>query len=238
VSAGTVCATCEFKNAPRILVRDGHETVTLFSESSSPDFWAKASVNNPILDDYESWVRNHTNVDQIFLLKRQRAIFAKYNQTQDVKLFDQVIKGRIGAIVKPSCLEELLLAQHLQNAGRYAFAEYGAYVLENDADQTLKVYFATNKEASVTFPPMILDAVVNDLKAGYALRAFVHNHPFIFDGEDIGGTDIGSTPDFMTFGKYAKQLGLQSARITNGFNTIVYFPEDLQKALSILQGTR
>jgi len=231
-------AKCEFKNAPTILQQDGKTIDMLFAEKMSPEFWQASDLGTPALNSYRNWASLHTNVDQIFLLKRERAIFAKIPEPKDVMLFDQIIEGKIGTLTLSACIEDLLFERHLQNVGRSeTLAEFGGAILEKESTQEMKAYFITTAEEDigVGVSDIILHSIEKDKENGFVFRTFIHNHTFVFDNEDIGGANIGSTPDYEAAADYEKRFQLQSERITNGFHTLQYSMNDVHKALAILR---
>lgn len=65
------------------------------------------------------------------------------------------------------------------------------------------------------------------LESGYTLESHIHNHPHLLDNSiDYGGTLVPSGMsgvsggDIGAYQKMAKDFGLQSFQITNGFSSL------------------
>lgn len=228
-------ADCKFQNTPTNLPNGGKETVLIFSEPISSDHWSPGKVDSPLFKQYETWLQSRvSDLSQVSLLKRQRAIYAGIPAPKEVKLFDAILKRELGQLLQPTCIELLLFTKHLENVGAQAYAEFGAFVLENSRTRSLKIYFLSNSQEWLPIPKTLLTEMEADIAVGFELKTLIHNHPFGLGHTDIGGTVIGSPPDFKSFSNYIRTHGLQTARITNGLDTMLYSRRDIDLANALL----
>lgn len=157
------------------------------------------------------------------LLKRQRRIFERARMTGELFKFDILLEGRAGIIREISCLESLLLAEHLgAHPERPELeTEFSAFILERAG--ALRVYFQSGRKLSTPDPKPALERIARDLVDGWRVLSLLHNHPFAFENPsgDMSGTTIPSRQDADVFVYFAGELGLEQAWITNGFNTLV-----------------
>jgi hypothetical protein len=134
-----------------------------------------------------------------------------------------VLAGAVGALRPIDCLEALLVDYQ---AARFPMAshptEFHAVVMERgDAGgRQVRVYFAAS---SAPWPPratLLLDHAEADRRDGWRAVAHLHNHPFLFaSAGDIAGANAPSLTDVQFWRHLRDSLGVESARVTNGFAT-------------------
>ena len=128
-----------------------------------------------------------------------------------------------GTLRPNDCLEALLVEYQ---AARFPMAshptEFHAVVMErSDAGRRwVRVYFAAS---SAPWPPkasLLFERAAADRAAGWRAVAHLHNHPFEFaNGGDIAGANAPSLTDVQFWRHLRDSLGIESARVTNGFAT-------------------
>jgi hypothetical protein len=134
-----------------------------------------------------------------------------------------VLAGAVGALRPASCMEALLVDYQ---AARFPMAghptEFHAVVMErgDGASRDVRVYFAAS---GAPWPPranLLLERVAADRGEGWRAVAHLHNHPFLFAGEgDVAGANAPSLTDVQFWRHLRDDLGIESARVTNGFAT-------------------
>jgi hypothetical protein len=135
-----------------------------------------------------------------------------------------VLGGSAGRLRPADCLEALLVDYQ---AARFPMAshptEFHAVVMErSDAGRRrVRVYFAAS---SAPWPPkanLLFERAAADRAAGWRAVAHLHNHPFLFaaGGGDIAGANAPSLTDVQFWRHLRESLGIESARVTNGFAT-------------------
>jgi hypothetical protein len=149
----------------------------------------------------------------------------------------QVLAGTAGTIRPLTCIEALVLDYQ---ARRFSMTrqptEFHVFLLRRDgADATtptspLLVYFAAS---SAPWPPSVgrlVAALEPKVREGWRVIAHMHNHPFYLDHlrpdsagrptADIAGGMAPSSTDVQFYRAMRADLGLASARVTNGFATL------------------
>lgn len=130
-----------------------------------------------------------------------------------------VLSGDVGTLRPISCLEALLVDYQ---AARFPMAshptEFHAVVMERG--RQVRVYFAGS---GAPWPPranLLFERVAADRGEGWRAVAHLHNHPFLFAGEgDIAGANAPSLTDVQFWRHLRESVGVESARVTNGFAT-------------------
>ena len=119
-----------------------------------------------------------------------------------------------------NCVESLLWgeqnAYHPQTASA---TEFGAYILLDGHNTTVKVYLQTGPTLSVPGMSWVADLIEADLGNGFRLLTFLHLHPFDASNvkyQDCAGTCIPSSPDLGAFAADLQAFACESAWITNG----------------------
>jgi len=165
--------------------------------------------------------------DQRALLKRQRDIFAKYGF--DTWTWDVILQGKVGAITAANCIESALWAKQneLHPLSRAA-SEFGAYIMLDRTNTTMKVYLQTGPSASVPAMSWATRPIRQDLNNGYKMLTFLHNHPFFAhkQGLDCAGTCGPSDPDLNAFAS-GLMRNAQSFWITNGHDSFRFPSSEL-----------
>lgn len=166
------------------------------------------------------WSVNPFN--QTALLVRQRDIFGRHGFSTHA--FDMILNGKVGGLYKANCIESALMDKQNKHHPLTASAtEFGAYILLDSANTTVKVYLQTGPSPSVPGMSWAFQSIRQDLNNGFQLLTFLHSHPFFVNkfysqGQDIAGTCIPSSADLRSFASGIMRKG-QSAWITNGHDS-------------------
>jgi hypothetical protein len=86
-----------------------------------------------------------------------------------------------------------------------------------------------NELASVSQSAAFNDWIDELVLEGWQAQIHLHNHPFIFFGDDIAGTIMASQGDVRVLKELQMRWGLKSAWITNGFNTAKFRHDEFAK---------
>jgi len=156
--------------------------------------------------------------DQRACLAHQRNIFKgagfpTYN-------WDIMLNGTVGGLYQMNCIESLLWGeQNTDHPQEVSATEFGAYILLDAQDTTVKVYLQTGPTLGVPGMSWVNAPIAHDLANGFKLKTFLHLHPFDASNikyQDCAGTCIPSGPDLSAFASMLKQFNAEQAWITNG----------------------
>jgi len=156
--------------------------------------------------------------NQTACLIHQRGIFKGAGfPTHD---WDVILNGSVGAISAANCIESALWAkQNEYHPQTVSATEFGAYILVDRTNTTVKVYLQTGPTLGVPGMTWVNGPIAADLHAGFQLLTFLHLHPFDASNvkyQDCAGTCIPSGPDLTAFATFLKQFSAETAWITNG----------------------
>lgn len=224
-AAGT--SVCRWRVAP-VVIRQAADTVYQSWTYEAAQLSGPVTLSRlPALSSFLDTVRTRVGaLDARGLLSRQIAYYAgrpDADSRREAANGRLVLSGAVGTLRRVNCLEALLVEYQ---AARFAMAshptEFQAVVMErSDAgSRRVRVYFAGS---SAPWPPranLILEHAAADRREGWRAVAHVHNHPFLFSNEgDIAGANAPSLTDVQFWRYLRDSLGLESARVTNGFAT-------------------
>lgn len=177
---------------------------------------------------YSRWLdgamaRNFADVNpwnQRALLIRQRDIF-KRHRGDSGWAWDVLLDGRAGRVSRANCIESLLWAkQNELHPQKSSPTEFGAYILVDRANQTVKI-FAQTGPSYVVKPMHWARSPMNQLlNSGWTMLTFLHNHPFFAHnpGVDCAGTVVPSSDDLRAF-KLNPKYNSHNFWITNGYDS-------------------
>merc|ERR1719336_429553 len=229
--------TCGFTKQPREVWNneDGYRGF-IYTEPYRADFLVDGLLlRDAAYEQYAQWLaatmaRHFDDVvpyDQRALLKRQRDIFAKYGY--DTWTWDVILDDKVGAITASNCIESALWAKQNELHPLSGDAsEFGAYIMLDSANTTVKVYLQTGPSASVPSMSWAHQPINEDLNNGFKMLTFLHNHPFFAHkaGLDCAGTCGPSDPDLRAFAG-GLMANAQSFWITNGHDSFRFPSSEL-----------
>jgi hypothetical protein len=141
--------------------------------------------------------------------------------------------GSAGTIAPITCLDALLFAYQNRRVSQLERpTEFIASVLVRDEAATprVTVVFGAGEEA---FPPRSVygfDVVERYLEEGWRYAYLLHNHTLQRNGSRLAlGTPAPSTSDVGLVRSLVADLGLEGARVTNGFYTFAVPAEELPR---------
>ena len=134
---------------------------------------------------------------------------------------DMALSGKAGVVRPIRCFESLFLAMQAERVGQLSKpTEFIVARLERQTKDGVeaRVYFGAS---DTMFPPKSFypfDAVKSDVEKGWSFKQMLHNHTVKQNkGKPALGTPAPSTNDVQLSIALAKQMGLESVVITNGF---------------------
>ena len=140
-----------------------------------------------------------------------------------------VHSGRVGKIRAINFLEAQILNYQLM---RYPLlshpTEFQGFILLNDSLNHVRVYFGASDQPWPPKPKVIMESMVKDLKQGWKFKYHLHNH-YEPKTNNYIGIMAPSLADAQFFAFLAEDYGLNTALITNGFNTVEIKREDFSK---------
>lgn len=151
---------------------------------------------------------------------------------------ERVLSGDVGRLRAVDCLESLLMTEaHRRRSLLDEPYEWGAVILSRPGSgpggTEHRIYLTLGKQRSVSFGE-IVPLLERDLAARWALKAQIHNHPFVDpDPRGASGFTAPGPADVETARRWLIRYGLESSRITNGIFTFEMRPADFQ----LLQGS-
>jgi hypothetical protein len=217
---------CRWPVAPVVLRQAGDTLIQswTFEASQLPERVTPASL--PALSAFLDTVRSRVGVlDARALLTRQVAYYASRpdSDSQGEAANGRMVLGGSAGTLRPiACLEALLVDFQ---AARFPMAshptEFHAVLMERSEGQRrmVRVYFAAS---SAPWPPkaeLLFEHVAADRRDGWRAVAHLHNHPFLFASGDIAGANAPSLTDVQFWRHLRESIGVESARVTNGFAT-------------------
>jgi len=141
--------------------------------------------------------------------------------------------GSAGTIAPITCLDALLFAHQNRRVSQLERpTEFIASVLVREAAETpaVAVVFGAGEEM---FPPRSVygfEVVGRYLAEGWRYAYLLHNHTLQRNGSRLAlGTPAPSTSDVRLLRSLVADLGLEGARVTNGFYTFAVPAEDLPR---------
>jgi len=156
--------------------------------------------------------------DQRACLRHQANIFK--NAGYDTYNWDIILNGTVGGLYQMNCIESLLWSkQNEYHPQRLSATEFGAFILLDTHNTTVKVYLQTGPTLGVPNMNWADNPIKKDLADGFHLLTFLHLHPFDASNtkyQDCAGTCIPSDPDLNAFASYLKEFEQDTAWITNG----------------------
>jgi len=220
-------AACRWPVAPVVMQQAGDTLIQswTFEAGQMPERVDPAEL--PALSAFLDTVRTRVGtLDARAQLRRQIAYYASRADSDsrgEAANGRMVLADSAGTLRPINCLEALLVDFQ---AARFPMAshptEFHAVVMEkNGADRRMvRVYFAAS---SAPWPPkanLLFERAAAARREGWRAVAHLHNHPFEFAGSgDIAGANAPSMTDVQFWRYLRESLGIESARVTNGFAT-------------------
>ena len=244
-------ASCAFASQPVQKDRGSGVRSWVWTEPYRPELFQDGLVEGgKRYTDYTKWL-NATiprlfggldPFDQRACLKHQRAIFGNVTWKKfDLHDWDIILNGSVGELSAINCVESLLWGvQNKYHPQTESATEFGAYILLDPANTTVKVFLQTGPTLSV--PGMAwTDPLLEEAKEeGWTVLTFLHLHPFDASNvkcasrrpisprsaltcgvacvrgryQDCAGTCIPSGPDLGAFAVDLQRYGVAQAWIT------------------------
>lgn len=214
---------CRWPVAPMVL-RQVADTVEQVWTFAGRDLAERVETSRlPALAAFLDTVRSRVGaLDARAMLQRQAAYYGSRpdSDSQGEAMNGRlVLGGSVGTLRPASCLEALLVEYQ---AARFPMAshptEFHAVLMQRG--DSVRVYFAAS---GAPWPPkarLMFERAEADHAAGWRAVAHLHNHPFEFsDPGDIAGANAPSMTDVQFWRHLRESLGVESARVTNGFAT-------------------
>ncbi len=128
--------------------------------------------------------------------------------------------GTIGKIRKINSLEAQILNYQISRFPLLSHpTEFHGFMMSHEAQQKMRIYLASSDTPWPPKPNVIIEAIEEDMKAGWKLKYHLHNHY-----EDPSTNYIGilapSLADAHYYKMLAERFNVDKALITNGFHTV------------------
>lgn len=175
-----------------------------------------AKVHGALLS-FRSSVAARTDVRQDSLLRRQKKFFDR--MPSERQRYEKILSGSVGRLRPVSCLESFLHDNHLRRFS--GETEFAAYVLTRKGSRDAVVLVLSQRTDGVSMNDFLWEILKKHRHQGWKVAMHLHNHPFFFNNPygDIAGTVLPSAPDLETYVEGRRSFGLESAVVTNGFDS-------------------
>jgi hypothetical protein len=149
---------------------------------------------------------------------------------------DLAQRGEVGIVEPIRCLDALLFAfQHARFSQLTHPTEFLASVLRKETADRIRLTVVFGAGEGM-FPPKSVygfDVVADSVARGWVYWYALHNHTIQRNGDRLAlGAPALSTSDAQLMQSLAEEVGLESARVTNGFFTYVVGAEQLTRLRS------
>lgn len=240
----TECPTLE----PQRRVLETAETYTLEEWTLTPtqvrmaQHRGLAPAAGSAVIGFRERIRDVLNPDFTALHERQIELVRTRYPRMSTQRQSEVLSGQTGRRLQPSCLELYLLDLQIQSEAGMHFPENEmmASMLSSPENNTLwkLIVIFANTRGSVPGVPAAKARVHQLVSENWNYMAHLHNHPIMPENSsgDVGGTLVASGTsrygDVAVYMREVENLGLKSAYITNGFDTVLYTAEEIRTRLS------
>lgn len=219
---------CQFSQPPVILFEQAHELHQVWTLDDLPIYASQTLTDDPSLSNYRSEIKKRVpDLNQISILQREYQDFIKSgnpNYLAEAGPTKLVYSKQAGTIRSINCLESLLLTVQLKRQLMIEHpSEFSAFILKNTdpAQPKLKIYYSTFDRPGGKINPRVTALVEADLAQGWVLWRHLHNHNFFFSNSvSVMGGTCPSRPDLQLYLDLVHNEGLQTAAVTNGFDTL------------------
>lgn len=217
------------------------KTFTRF-EKGPAELWFFEVENAAVFNSYrtskdqnfiqmQKFIRDRSSTDPRALIARQTSLFKRRPDlySESIKISNAVRTGKLGKIRSISCLESLLLMEHMKRQPvQKGPTELSAYVLKKGTN--LRVLYSSENEASVPFHDEIKKVLRESINSAWEPVFQIHSHPFSLATKelDIMGVVTPSEPDTNLYFTLFNDYKVPQVRISNGFST---FEANLTKGL-------
>jgi hypothetical protein len=218
---------CQFSQSPTVIFQAPHELHQVWTLNDSPLYESSTVADDPAFSDFQSEIKKRvSDLDQYSILKRE---YQDFMQSGDPAFLAEahatqlVFTKQAGHIRPIYCLESAFLTIQLKRQSMIEQpSEFGAFILKS-TDSThpqLKIYYSTFDRPGGKISPIVTSLIENDLANGWVLWRHLHNHNFMFQNSiSVMGGTCPSRPDLQLYLDLVRTYGLQSAAVTNGFDT-------------------
>ena len=230
VSQLVLAEECAFSTLPTVIFKGDYELHQTWLEETKNVFSSSSMPTDVSFSKYLTSVEEKiSNVSPDFLLRKQYDDFLNSglpNLIAEAPNMIIALDHRNASFHSITCLEALLLSQQTDRGLSWEKPmEFSAFILIKAADSKrfIKIYYSTNDRPGGKINSQVMDLIQTDLDKGWVLSNHLHNHNFNMPASDkitlIGGPSPGLS-DVSLYKDIQKSMGLRSAAVTNGFDTL------------------
>jgi hypothetical protein len=223
-------SACRFSSPPAIVIKEPSRVLQHWDVDDSPRWSSGMMPDSPAFRRFIRYVRARMDVSAL-----DRYIKPSASATgPDERNTRLMLSEKIGDVAPIDCLEALLFSeQAMRHPMETRPTEFLALVLRRDerGKGRLRIWYFTVDQPGIGRPGPIVDAVTEDVKAGWKPVLNLHNHNFFFDKSPVvPGVPWPSANDAQVM-KNLTFNGLPVPRtgVTNGFVTSHLKPQELQR---------
>jgi hypothetical protein len=221
---------CKFLSNPNVISQTDHELHQFWIEENIDVFRSQKKPNTASLLKYLSTVASKfTDTNPYSLLEKTYNEFIKTGVRElmlEAPNMSLVLSKKTGMLHSTNCLESLLLSQQTERGLSWDNPmEFSAFILKKSerSRSSLKIYYSTNDRPGGKINTQITDLIQADLVDGWLLLNHLHNHTFntpVSNGINLVGAPSPSLSDVDLYRQLKIRMGLKSASVTNGFDTL------------------
>jgi hypothetical protein len=221
---------CSFYSNPKIIFQGPHELHQVWTEEVRDIFWSTQMPDSASLVQYLNTVKAKiADLNPYVLLQKE---YMKFMSTGDPELMLEaqnmflVLNKQIGTIRSVKCLENLLLSKQTDRGFSWDTPmEFSSFILQKNEGKKvfIKIYFSTNDRPGGKINDFVIQAINSDIAKDWIFLNHLHNHNFNLPVKEnivLVGAPSPGLSDAGLYRDLYKEMGLRSASVTNGFDTI------------------
>lgn len=218
---------------PEVLETKGTEIFQFWEFPNDTSLWNTSFFLPLSIELYKDSVSKILGKDKFILISSERALQDSSYKSVITKNGDsinaQLVHSKtIGKIRSINYLEAQLLDYQISRYPLFSHpTEFHGFILIHDSLKRVKVYFAASDQPWPPKPNVILDAVENDLKAGWTFYFHLHNH-YEQKSNNYLGILAPSITDAQYYSFLSEEFNLKNVLITNGIHTVEIKKEELK----------
>lgn len=228
MSPFSLAGECMFSSNPTIVSQGEHEFHQFWLVDNDEVFASNKMPSSAALSDYLSIVKiNIPDTSPNALLSKQYNDFINSGAPTLIEEAPNMLLAMnktAGTFHSINCLEALLLSQQVDRGLSWDNPmEFSAFILKNVIDTKLKIYYSTNDRPGGKINAQVMDLIQTDISNGWVLLNHLHNHDFnmpVSNEITLVGGPSPSLTDVQLYRDFYSSLGLNSASVTNGFDTL------------------
>lgn len=230
VSNIALARECNFSSSPKIISQLENELHQFWLTEERDVFKSSLMPKSPQLNEYLSELKSRVKDTNPYTLLAKE--YNDFMNSRNPELIAEAInmdlaRNKTAGVLYPmNCLEALLLNQQIERGLSWDRPmEFSAFVLKKTVSgkSYLKIYYSTNDRPGGKLNSQVVDLIQTDVTDGWKLFNHLHNHTFNTSAPNnitLVGAPSPSLTDVALYRDFFTSIGLKSASVTNGFDTL------------------